>query len=508
MSIDLTAIPTGATESKSIFGGNTIQTCKVNVGDSSYEENIPEDSVDITIGVFIDGTLNNRDNVNARLAYNEANDSNQSQTYKNVIDNIDEGLRGSYENDLSNVARMEAAYKKVPSGEQLQDMVYTEGIGSVIGEADNEEGMGLGTGPTGVLKKVERACILAAEKIATLFDNNSAEKINRLQIDVFGFSRGAAAARNFVHEITRRIGDERTVFDDTDDVEEEEKEDASYEVDYGELGVQLESKGIKEIRQLVIRFVGLYETVASYGVIHTNDTSDLNLKAISNSRHVFQLVAQDEHRENFVITNINSAGSNGVEKHIPGVHSDIGGGYTDNAREVNLVIKEPSTWSRSDRENAEAMRNQLINQGWYKTSELSINNDDELLVNRTVASKKYSFIPLHIMVEYAMKKEVLFEFSLINDSYRLDESSGVTLNGNTTYSTNLQSIKDRLDKHVYEGVARMNLPDDESMLRLIRANYIHTSAHYNDKVNIYGVMYPPHKPHDSYLTRDREDNNG
>ena len=53
-----------------------------------------------------------------------------------------------------------------------------------------------------------------------------------------------------------------------------------------------------------------------------------------------------------------------------------------------------------------------------------------------------------------------------------------------------------------------NNTEDNKMLRVIRANYIHTSAHYSNKISIKGYMYPPHKPHDSYLTRNREENNG
>jgi len=529
----LTATPVGSESelTRNLLSGIDVQTANVYTGSSSYVEHIPEESVDITIGVFMDGTLNNRGNSNARMAYEKAINpihiplTESEQEYHNFRRDTPAGERGSYENDHSNVARMEPAYKKITSGKQLQDRVYIEGIGSVTGGRDDEDGMGLGEGPTGVPKKVEKACIDAARKANALLSNSNVEKINMLQIDVFGFSRGAAAARNFVHELTRRIGDERTVFDGDDEAEGDAKDGENYEVDYGEFGVQLGSEVVAKIRRFVVRFVGLYETVASYGMVHYNDTGDLNLDAIKtpdkddpnrsiyNTRHVFQLVAQDEHRENFVITNIDSA--NGVEKFIPGVHSDIGGSYTDNAKEVDsegndLIIKEPSAWSWNDRENAEAMRTQLINESWYRPNELLIDDDDNLRVHRTVVSKKYSFIPLHIMAEYAMKKKLLFEFSKIGNKYDLSETASVVLSGGINYSTDLQSIKNRLDKHVYEEQEPMSLvnSDDEKMLRLIRTNYIHTSAHYSNQIKIKGIWYAPHQPHDSYLTREREENDG
>ncbi|WP_282057135.1 hypothetical protein [Maribacter luteus] len=55
---------------------------------------------------------------------------------------------------------------------------------------------------------------------------------------------------------------------------------------------------------------------------------------------------------------------------------------------------------------------------------------------------------------------------------------------------------------------RFDNPKDEKILRAIRANYIHTSAHYSDEIKILGVWYPPHHPRDSYLTREREENDG
>ena len=457
-SIILTATQSGAkSEQKKVFSGASIKTSKVFVGESSYEENIPEESVDITIGVFFDGTLNNKDNTKARWAYEKADKtkrlSQEAQAYKNAIDTIEEGLRDSYENDLSNVARMEGAYKEVKSGKILQGKTYVEGIGSITYGADDEDGMGLGTGPTGVPKKVEKGCVDAAKKVFQLFKKSRKKKINTLQIDVFGFSRGAAAARNFVHEITRQIDHPRTIFDDDDKAEKSAKEDTYYTVEYGELGVQLETKGLTKIRRLTIRFVGLYETVASYGYVHYNDTADLHLNSIRKprvqnyttrmykTRHVFQLVAQDEHRENFVITNIRSAASNGVEKFIPGVHSDIGGGYTDNAKESNLVLYEAGTFTWKARKKAEHIRDFLIEQGWYKPLELTIDNNDNLVLNRVVKSKKYSYIPLHIMVEYAMKKNLLFEKELIVEKYPLTETSNDATIYGITNTTSLSKIK-------------------------------------------------------------------
>jgi len=108
------------------------------------------------------------------------------------------------------------------------------------------------------------------------------------------------------------------------------------------------------------------------------------------------------------------------------------------------------------------------------------------------------------MVEYAIKKKLLFEFTVISKKYKLAEITKMILPSGELYINNLKGIKARLDKHVYDNAERMNMNNtkDEKMLRLIRANYIHTSSHYNNRV-IAGT-YAPHKPYDSYLTRRRK----
>ena len=53
------------------------------------------------------------------------------------------------------------------------------------------------------------------------------------------------------------------------------------------------------------------------------------------------LVAAEEHRKNVSLTDIASAGSKGRELFLPGVHSDIGGDYRDEASEA--MVTQPKT---------------------------------------------------------------------------------------------------------------------------------------------------------------------
>lgn len=110
----------------------------------------------------------------------------------------------------------------------------------------------------------------------------------------------------------------------------------------------------------------------------------------------------------------------------------IGGGYTDNYVENNVIIFEPP--SANYESKLKLMHPQLITQGWYTENELTVVRN-KLVVNKTIKSKNYSYIPLHIMVEYAIRKKSLFEFSVINDNYKLAEISQIILTIGEIYNT-------------------------------------------------------------------------
>ena len=481
-------------ESKSFISNIDVQTAPVNVGDSSYEESIAEESVNITIGVFFDGTLNNAKNTRTRIAFEKAGEKATSEdtvTYKKLKSIEDEDNLGSYINDLSNVARMEPAYPEITSGKELQSKVYIEGSGTKNLQADDDKGKGRGEGETGIPKKVEKGCVAVAEVINNLISNIPNAVIKKLTIDVFGFSRGAAAARHFIYVINQKVyqgGRSRKVI-----------------TKFGKLGKELIAKSIEEPLTMEVRYAGIYDTVASYGLEHVWDTSQLDLDAISKAKHTLHLVAQDEHRENFVLTNINSsiAQGRGKEIYIPGVHSDIGGGYTNDYEETRLYIK-----NGGPEYLANDMMEKLIKYSWYKKNEIFKNNAHMLYIDRIVKSNKYSFISLFLMIEYGSSEKNGFIVSQLTDKYSMNESVSVKLSDNSIYTTKLTVIKDRIENYIKGKDVRMSFNNykDQNMLRAIRSNYVHTSAHYNDK--IIGGNYAPHKPRDSYWTREREINDG
>src|SRR4029079_14671764 len=86
------------------------------------------------------------------------------------------------------------------------------------------------------------------------------------------FSRGAAAARHFVYKMMREEG--QTLLD------------------------RLRDRGFS-VGSVAVKFVGLFDTVASFGYAHYNDTRDLDLDAIAAADYVVQLAAAPEPRGDF-----------------------------------------------------------------------------------------------------------------------------------------------------------------------------------------------------------------
>lgn len=323
------------------------------------------DTIDITLNIFFDGTQNNKTNTIKGKDYKESNH-----------------LDDSYTNDFSNVAR---GYDTLATNVPFQQSIYIEGIGTHNEQSDDIfPDVAMGMGDRGVMAKVVKACVEAAKKLSN--EKYKGKQVDELKINVFGFSRGAAAARHFLHVANSPI---EVVKDNYNTVlilaprvyQGILMEDARIKIPYNSL---LKKHGYfaacllkNEINpnRIQFNFTGLYDTVASYGVYHGNDVKDLNLDAIKNSHFVFQLSADDEYRENFDLTDITSAGLNGLEYTLPGVHCDIGGAYNDQEKEVSvLYYKRESIYNKvihnTDTE-IEKFRQIVINEGWYKPKQVT-----------------------------------------------------------------------------------------------------------------------------------------
>ncbi|WP_336989321.1 PAAR domain-containing protein [Aeromonas hydrophila] len=235
------------------------------------------DPTEHRIGIFFDGTQNNRYNSQLREQCEEASEAACKSIEKLI------GTESSYDGGPTNIARLHQAY--------TGPAIYIEGIGTAASKADTKLDMAFGTGATGVIARSEEGL----SKISTMIASLPAGPV---AVDVFGFSRGAAAARHFVN-------------------------------------ILLESNLGRQVR---VAFVGLFDTVAAIGLDTTNDDNAPVRLYIAPwaAEKVVQLAAQNEYRANFAL---NSVRPEHTEIRLFGTHSDIGGGYI--AHEEKTPVMRP-----------------------------------------------------------------------------------------------------------------------------------------------------------------------
>lgn len=363
------------------------------------------------IVLFFDGTYNNKFNVAAR----------KQGRLPSGIDTTE----ASFANDESNVARMADRLDPTSdyNGKAYDDVVnvYVEGIGTTILDSDSTYGGATGDGSTGVLAKVEKGI---EEALSRLKSTSKSKRFEFIHFDTFGFSRGAAAARNAVHRILngRIIPAGRTY------------------VDLPSVNKSMTDSGF-DVSELKIRFVGLYDTVASYGVMHWNDTRELKLDSISAADQVIQLAAADEHRKNFRLTDISSSkGGNSFELYLPGGHSDIGGGYNDNSTAKMVLWSESILRFRSTNGVEQRMEKELEwfrKEGWFTgpgnmLSGLNFTNGPSRVFfvagRQTTQFNHYCFIPLNIMARRAGEQSLTFtNLQRVSGSFLLSVQSALRM---------------------------------------------------------------------------------
>ncbi len=204
--------------------------------------------------------------------------------------NDSEKLGGFNANAVTNVALFRDYYK---AGYSKDDYFYRAGVGTA-GWVDYVVGGATGLGSRQRIND-------ALDQLDTLLNDNSWDRV----IDIVGFSRGAAAAREFANDVFERI-------------------DNNY---WGNQVTQCNS--------LNIRFMGLFDTVGSMGIAGNSTNIGYDFTLDPRIGQVAQAVALNEHRPLFPLSSVSPvAGAsitsgNVVEQGFIGAHSDIGGGYAD-----------------------------------------------------------------------------------------------------------------------------------------------------------------------------------
>ncbi len=381
--------------------GATVSPCP-----SAEKKDPKKTTVTFRIYVFFDGTLNNMYNTEERV-----NDASQPDSAWWDLKASREQSRireadSSYANDLSNVAILSKYSPEDLTEATLKSFsFYVEGIGTTRGQSDSSAGYALGKGDTGIPTRVTDAVELMVNRIKALGKPQANQDVS-IELFAFGFSRGAAAARHFVYQVVK--GDKSL-----------------------SLSKRLTSQGYS-VAKVTVKFVGLFDTVSSFGLNTDDDTKDLNLDAVSDAERVVQLAAADEHRQKFALTNIKSCGpgsAKAAEVFLPGVHSDIGGGYSGSEQSDLPVFMTPysdsgnpkamagyDSYTRKLHEEAAARMEKerlwYIEQGWCD-KEHAIVQSNALRITRSGLSNLYSRIPLRIMMEFGMKAGVGFNMELV-----------------------------------------------------------------------------------------------
>lgn len=343
-------------------------------GDSSQalamneEENSPRT---LRLGVFFDGTGNHMQN-DLRLT----------------------------DRDITNVARLYDLYRDSGSGGSEQS-IYIPGPGTVDGEVtadgfdapEDSWGLALGIGATGGHSRIE----MALQQLRTIVEDTSASEVI---IDVFGFSRGAALARHFVNLIN------------------------SWPATIHVPQLNWWRRPIIEFREVTafpqgvnasVGFVGLFDTVGSFYFPGNEQNLDFNLHLGAHSaEQVVHLTAFHEVRTNFPLSKISGANGlpgNFIEEALPGVHSDVGGGYEN--PEVDFQNYERFEVRRYQ---GHGLNPRTIQSAQQKITKLNtadsrniqprVEGSDVIAEERRPTRKELSYYALHKMYDYAVNAGV------------------------------------------------------------------------------------------------------
>lgn len=241
----------------------------------------------LSVGVFFDGTCNNKNN----------------------------GIPST----KTNVAKLWEAYKDGMSQDNAGfAKIYIRGVGSKIyidEDREIDDLMGVGASTLGAAFGMggEQRISFTLNKLAIAINNYKSQQQkypHKVKLDVFGFSRGAALARHFVNRI--------------------------YSHTYTLPAQCPLAKG-----RITVGFVGVFDTVGSFNWPGNDDDGGYQFHISTNKAEcTYHLVSEDEIRENFDVQTMKSDGNEVldeasaqsqprwiVEEEYPGVHSDIGGGY-------------------------------------------------------------------------------------------------------------------------------------------------------------------------------------
>jgi len=452
--------------------------------------------IHLEIGIFTDGTLNNAEN-SRELEERVAKECVQAFELGEMSEEecaywLGLSMGGSYENAPTNVAKLGDLYEASLTADKgvatYKFSVYARGVGTKTGAGDSTLAAISGLGESGVINQVGKAFDALVGQIK---ERSIHERISSLTIDLFGFSRGAAAARHAAFEINRGPS--------------------------GMLGRRFKKARLAWPRRLSIRFVGLFDTVAAivnpvrFDFLASNRRNDpvqvyLDPKGVGKAVH---LVALDEYRKNFTLNSLRSRDGkipgNFLEISLPGAHSDVGGGYPDQQREdllispYRLISRDRNKWPKKTMEwdNLEALREKKFSEGWIGEFSLPVQHSakhapvpDELEPEGSPRMSVYVKRSDHpapdgrVELSLRMLRQIRGEYSRISlrVMHHLAVQAGVPLikiprRPDLDLPSELEGISDSWLKEVGKRGSEMTF--DTEQINLLRHRYLHHSSHYN-----------------------------
>ncbi|MBU2322534.1 MAG: DUF2235 domain-containing protein [Gammaproteobacteria bacterium] len=444
-----------------------------------------QQGITLRVGFFFDGTGDNAANVArgeqcraSQLGYDAA-DERALLEYcpRHQMDPM-----SSYGRQRTNIARLYDLYRDdvtrtLAESEQVAMLrVYVDGVGTQTDQPDQQfPDMALGRGDTGVIAKVEDSTKIFSNTLKAFLSRNLLKQVASIEIDVFGFSRGAAAARHFVNDLRRGTS---SLLAQT--------------LRQGKAPLA-ENFAWRFGQDMQVNLIGLFDTVAAIGSladgwdVHDDKNGDLKLYlAPDSAKQVIHLVAGDEYRHNF---SLNSSQPNFAEIVLPGSHGDIGGNYPLEAEE-KLFLTRPfrdEVDNRLDNEESQAWKqaSQALESWWQRgLIDLARPNGKLYIDWRQVRSTdspgrrkviyaqvkldrrvrgEYGRIPLRIM--HTLAQEAGAPFLLLDE---FDPESAIP--------SELRGIADKLMAYA-QGMAPLNLEFEEQ--DLLYAHFLHQAAHWN-----------------------------
>ncbi|WP_397452286.1 T6SS phospholipase effector Tle1-like catalytic domain-containing protein [Pseudomonas sp. NA-150] len=442
---------------------------------------LEQHGVTMRLGLFFDGTGNNRINTQiaadcgAQLAANKNTHIPGCYGHHNNPDS-------SYANDFSNVARLYELYyqrpvaKETAHGWQVVKPIYISGVGTTSGKGDSVwAGLTLGRGSTGVLAKVASAIRKLERELLGFAASNPGCVIDALEFDLFGFSRGAAAARHFANEVLKQAK--------------------------GALGPVLGQRHIPwasgfawDNGSVRLKVIGLFDTVAAVGGLKDlGNVRDAHNPQINlylppgAAQQVLHLVAGDEQRRNFVLNSV--APDWPREIVLPGAHSDIGGGYHLQMREKVLLTRPRRSVVSNDTpchasiawKETQAELQAMDGSQWLDPLDLNASLRIECHERHPRAGSSKVGVKA-VVAAVSMERRVYGHLSRVHlrVMHALACAEGVPLEpvpetAVLSLTPELQVIAQKLIAYALGGPYSLT----EHEQRLLRRRYIHRSAHWN-----------------------------